>query len=124
MVFDRTFIPLPLVKKGGQFRGAGGTVNLDPVLNRAMAKAHYWQSLIDSGQVGSGSEIAKAERLDPSVVNEILRLTLLAPDIAQSIIDGNQPANLSLIWFQRNPLPLDWQKQRELMDGFKNSLYQ
>jgi hypothetical protein len=124
MDFDRTFIPLPLVKKGGQFRGAGGTVNLDPVLNRAMAKAHYWQSLIDSGQASSGSEIAKAEGIDPSVVNEILRLTLLAPDIAQSIIDGNQPANLSLIWFQRNPLPLDWQKQRELMDSFKNSLYQ
>ena len=124
MDFDRTFIPLPLVKKGGQFRRAGGTINLDPVLNRAMAKAHYWQSLIDSGQASSGSEIAKAEGIDPSVVNEILRLTLLAPDIAQSIIDGNQPANLSLIWFQRNPLPLDWQKQRELMDGFKNSLYQ
>jgi len=45
MSSTRTFIPLPLVKKGGQFRGSGDTVNHDPVLNRAMAKAYYWQSL-------------------------------------------------------------------------------
>ena len=124
MGFDRTFIPLPLVKKGGQFRGAGRVINLDPVLNRAMAKAHYWQNLIDTGQAESGSEIAKAEGIDPSVVNEIIRLTLLAPDIVQSIIDGQQPANLSLIWFQRNPLPLSWEEQCNLMNDFKINLCQ
>ncbi len=122
MSSTRTFIPLPLVKKGGQFRGSGDTVNHDPVLNRAMAKAYYWQSLINSGQAGSGSEIAKTEGVDPSVVNEILRLTLLAPDIAQEILDGQQPANLSLIWFQRNPMPLDWEKQRELMESFRSRI--
>ncbi len=124
MGFDRTFIPLHLVKKGGQFKGVGRIINLDPVLNRAMAKAHYWQNLIDTGQAESGSEIARAEGIDPSVVNEIIRLTLLAPDIVQSIIDGQQPANLSLIWFQRNPLPLDWEAQRDLMNDFKINLYQ
>jgi len=25
---------------------------------------------------------------------------------------------MSLIWFQRNPLPLDWTAQRRVVDGF------
>ena len=120
MKVSSTFIPLRLTRRGVELRLEGSLKNLDPVLNRALAKAHYWQYLLDSGMMKSGSEIARDEGLDPSVVNEILRLTLLAPDIADSIMNGQQPANLSLIWFQRHPLPLDWDQQRTLMEAIRS----
>ena len=57
-------------------------------------------------------EIARAEGLHPSVPNALMRLTLLAPDILQTLRSGRQPRWMNLIWFQRNPLPVDWEAQR------------
>lgn len=68
--------------------------------------------------VASGTDIAQREGLHHSTVNELLRLTLLEPAIIQAIPAGQQPRCLSLIWFQRNPLPLDWFEQRRVVDGF------
>lgn len=63
---------------------------------------------LDDGVVGSGSEIAQREGLQHLTVNELLRLTLLKPAIIQTILAGQQPRCMSLLWFQRNPLPTDW----------------
>ena len=68
--------------------------------------------------VGSGSEIAQREGLHHSTVNELLRLTLLEPAIIRTILAGQQPRCMSLLWFQRNPLPTDWAAQREVVTGF------
>ena len=51
-------------------------------------------------------------------MNELLRLTLLAPDIIEQLIAGRQPRRLTLMWFQRNPLPVDWQAQRDIITNF------
>lgn len=64
------------------------------------------------------TDIAQREGLHPSTVNELLRLTLLEPAIIQAILAGQQPRCMSLIWFQRNPLPLDWIEQRRVVDRF------
>ena len=68
--------------------------------------------------VGSGSDIAQREGLHHSTVNELLRLTLLQPAIIQAILVGQQPRCMSLLWFQRNPLPTDWLAQRAVVAGF------
>mgnify|MGYP003450205012 FL=1 len=81
-------------------------------------RAFYWQQLLDDGVVGSGSEIAQREGLHHSTVNELLRLRLLEPAIIQSILAGQQPRCMSLLWFQRNPLSTDWVAQREAVAGF------
>ena len=75
--------------------------------------------LIDEGMVKSGSEIARREGLYPSTVNGLLRLTLLAPDIVEMLLEGRQPRRLTLIWFQRNRLPVDWQAQRDIIARFR-----
>ena len=80
--------------------------------------AFYWQQLLDDGVVGSGSEIAHREGLHHSTVNELLRLRPLEPAIIQSILAGQQPRCMSLLWFQRNPLSTDWVAQREAVAGF------
>jgi hypothetical protein len=39
-----------------------------------------------------------------------LRLTLLAPDIVERILDGRPTAGLARLW---EPFPAEWEKQRE-----------
>lgn len=88
-------------------------------LLEGIARAFYWQHLLDTGTMPSGSAIARAEKLHHSVVNELLRLTLLAPDIIEQFMAGRQPRRLTLMWFQRNRLVLDWQAQRQFMASFE-----
>jgi hypothetical protein len=38
-------------------------------------------------------------------------LTLLAPDIVESIMDGRQPAELGVHWLRRG-IPVEWEEQR------------
>lgn len=73
--------------------------NIDQSLLVALARALCWQQLLDDSVVGSGSKIAQREGLHHSTVNELLRLTLLEPAIIQSILAGQQPRRMSLLWF-------------------------
>jgi hypothetical protein len=82
----------------------------------ALTRAFYWQQLLADGVVGS--DIAQREGLHHSTVNELLRLTLLEPAIIQSILAGQQPRCMSLLWFQRHPLPTAWVAQREVLAKF------
>ncbi len=91
---------------------------IDQTLLVALTRAFYWQQLLDDGVVGSGSEIAQREDLHHSTVNELVRRTPLEPAIIQSVLAGQQPKCMSLLWFQRNPLPTDWVAQREVVAGF------
>ena len=123
-----TFIPLKIRKRGGskvvvrpdgqvEAPGKVATQHDQPLLV-ALTRAFYWQQLLDDGVVGSGSEIARREGLHHSTVNELLRLTLLEPAIIQAILAGQQPRCMSLLFFQRNPLPTDWVAQRKVVAGF------
>jgi hypothetical protein len=40
--------------------------------------------------------LARAEKINPSYVSRILRLTLLAPTLVDAILDGWQPESLTL----------------------------
>lgn len=123
-----TFIPLKIMKRGGSkvVARTGGAVEspgkvasqIDQPLLVTLTRAFYWQQLLDDGVVGSGSEIAQREGLHHSTVNELLRLTLLEPAIIQTILAGRQPQCMSLLWFQRDPLPTDWVAQRAVVTAF------
>ena len=108
-----------VVRPDGQVDAPGHVATQhDPPLLVALTRAFYWQQLLDDGVVASGSEIAQREGLHHSTVNELLRLTLLEPAIIQAILAGKQPRCMSLLWFQRNPLPTDWVAQREVVAAF------
>jgi len=49
--------------------------------------------------------------LDASLVGRTVRLTLLAPDIVDAILDGQEPEGLSLKELY-GQLPLLWEEQR------------
>jgi len=77
----------------------------------ALARAHHWQELIDEGQYASITELAEALKLDRSYVGRILRLTLLAPDIIEAILRGDEPSGLSLARLTKE-IPVLWTEQR------------
>ena len=114
-----SFVPLTYSRRGVQRLATTSTVAHDTTFLVGLSRAFYWKSLLDTGVMKSGSEIAKNEGLHHSVVNELMRLTLLAPDIITQLMSGTQPRQLNLMWFQRNRLPVDWQAQRTIIDGFK-----
>ena len=95
----------------GQLNGEYMDKSSQIALFQGLARAHYWQRLLDAGEVRSGSEIAQLEELDPSTVNELLRLTLLDPSLVMDILEGKQPQQVSMMWLTRNALPDLWHEQ-------------
>ena len=61
------------------------------------------------GQFGTLAELADDERISRSYVCRVLRLTLLAPDIVERILDGRPTPELTQ--FLR-PFPVEWEQQR------------
>lgn len=86
----------------------------DETLIRALARAHRWKRLLEEGRYRSAGEIAEAEGITRSFVNRLLRLTLLAPDMQEAILDGRQPKGMQLEELTR-ATPMEWREQRKLL---------
>ena len=85
----------------------------DPLVT-ALARAFHWQELIDSGRYASVTELAEALDVDRSYVGRIMRLALLAPDIVEAVVRGEEPSGLSLERLTKR-LPMLWSEQREML---------
>ena len=88
----------------------------DPALVKALARAFRWKRMLDEGHYVSISEIASVEKIDRGYVGSLLRLTLLAPDVIQTIMDGRQHVGLGLPALLK-VLPAEWSQQREMIAG-------
>ena len=77
----------------------------------AIARACHWQELIDTGRYRTITELAEALQVDRGYVSRMLRLTLLAPDIVEAVVRGEEPSGLSLERLTKR-LPLLWEIQR------------
>ena len=120
-------IPVTFVQRGGRKQivvpvGAEDWIAevrtlLAHAIVTAVAKAHHWRALLEDGEFASAAELAKTSKVNESYLCRVLRLTLLAPDIVEAILDGRQPSTLELKDLLR-PFPLEWQAQRKLW-GFR-----
>ena len=68
----------------------------DITLIKAVARAFRWLRMLETGRFATITELAAAEKINASYVSRILRLTLLAPDIVEAILDGRQPEGMTL----------------------------
>jgi hypothetical protein len=119
-------VPMTFRKRGGRKlviapNGADAWVlpraRIDNTMVKALARAHRWKKQLDSGRFQTVQDLAEAEKINPSYIARVLRLTLLAPDIVEAILDGRQPAGLQLDDLLA-PFPVEWARQREaLVDG-------
>ena len=87
---------------------------IDSTLVKAVARAHRWKRLLEQGEYGSLTELARAEKINLSYVGRVLRLTLLAPDIVEAILDGRQPPTWQLELLLK-PFSADWSEQRRAL---------
>jgi len=86
----------------------------DPLI-LAIARAHRWKELLEIGRYADITELAQTMGVNASYVGRLLNLTLLAPDIIETILLGRDPGGLSLERLYR--LPLAWEEQRRAL-GF------
>jgi hypothetical protein len=82
----------------------------DGTLVKALARAWQWQRMLENGECGSLAELSAAERISRSYICRVLRLTLLAPDIIERVMDGGPTAGLARLL---EPFPVEWERQRE-----------
>ena len=95
-------------------------VKRDETLVKALARAYAWFEDIRTGRIADLSKTATREKLPRSYVQAHLPLAFLAPKIVRAILDGKQPADLSLKQLMyRTDLPVDWASQTSQL-GFVN----
>jgi len=80
----------------------------------SVARAFRWQEMIETGEADSNTALARRLRLDQSYIARTIRLTSLAPDLVEAVLDGQEHDGLSLRSLRRD-LPLAWEKQRRLL---------
>ena len=77
---------------------------------KALARAFRWRKMLDEGAFGTLEDLARAKRVNVTYMSRIVRLTLLAPDLVETILDGQQPAELQLDDLLAG-FPLEWVMQ-------------
>jgi ParB-like chromosome segregation protein Spo0J len=83
---------------------------------KPIARALRWREMLENGTHATIAEIGAAEKINESYVGRVLRLTLLAPDIVEAILNGRQPTELKLEDLLKR-FPVGWREQRaEMLD--------
>ena len=101
---------------------AATTGGLDAPMIKTLGKAFYWKRLIDEGVYPTTADLARALKVETGWAAEVLRMTMLAPDIVEAIFEGRQPRHLNLhtLRGRQDLLPRDWAEQRRLL-GFPDA---
>ena len=86
----------------------------DDLLTKALARAFRWKVRLEDGTYCTIKELAEAEKFNPSYAERILKLSLLAPDIMEAILD--QRAGALTVEGLAKPLPASWTEQRRVLD--------
>jgi hypothetical protein len=110
-------VPFRIVKRGGKKemqmpKGATHSRRTDNTLVKALARAFRWKRMLESGEFATIAELAEREGIAASYMTRVLRLTLLAPDIVEAILDGNQGSEVTLARVLE-AFPVEWSEQRD-----------
>ena len=114
-------IPMRIQRRGGSKIAVGPQgqsplhkAAVDPALSSALIRAESWKRKLLAGEADSLESIAKAEGVKAAYAARLIRTALLAPDLKQAILDGDQPEGLTLQKVMTLDVPLDWDAQRRL----------
>ncbi len=113
-------VPFKIRKRGGRKQIitpdgvpvlAAPRARIDSAFVKALARAFRWRKLLETGVYGTIEDLARAERINPSYVSRVLRLTLLAPEIVEAVLDGREPEGVTLADAMTG-VPVVWEDQR------------
>ena len=93
--------------------GATEPRRTDSALIKALARAFRWKRMLESGEYATISDLAQKEGIAFTYMARLMRLSLLSPEIVDAIMNGSQPAGVTLANLM-DPFPLQWEEQRAL----------
>lgn len=94
------------------------TSNPDPALIKLVARAHLPKVELERSEVASIKEFAAKYDMDHGDAKNLIPLCYLAPSIIEDILNGRQPAELTVSRLRSaNSLPVLWSEQRKQL-GF------
>ncbi|WP_407947263.1 hypothetical protein [Phaeovulum vinaykumarii] len=113
-------VPFRVVKRGGRKemvlpQGAAQAPKPDNTLVKALARAFRWKRMLESGDFVTVAELAAREGIAVSYLARVLRLTQLAPDLVEAILDGQQGPGVTLARLMGS-FPAPWTEQRIALD--------
>ena len=83
----------------------------DPTLVSALIRAEAWKRRLLDGEAANLATIATAEGVTAAYIARMVRLAFLAPHLKRQILEGRQPAALTLQHLMTRPIPLAWEQQ-------------
>jgi hypothetical protein len=92
--------------------GEGGAEDVQAGADHGVVHRIAGGMFLDAFEIYLQREIATVEKIDRGYMGNILRLTLLAPDIVEAILDRRQSAGLGLPALLK-PFPVEWERQRD-----------
>ena len=109
-------VPFRIVKRGGRKEmqlpeGVAHSRRTDNTLVKALARAFRWKRMLESGEFATIAELAEREGIAFTYMARLMRLSLLAPEIVDAIMEGRHPESVTLANMM-DPFPLDWKEQR------------
>jgi DNA invertase Pin-like site-specific DNA recombinase len=102
-------IPWSLPRRGCELLGRCSSSRRDPVLIRALRTAH---AMLDHDRSGR-PYLSRVP--GPRYQRRLARLAFLSPRIQAAIIEGRQPAALTLEYLVRHKLPIAWHEQERFV---------
>ena len=114
-------VPFRIVKRGGRKEmvlppdASAARPRSDNTLIKALGRAFRWKRMMESGQFATTAELAEREGIAVTYMTRVLRLDLLAPNIDEAILDGQQGPDVTLARLLE-PFPALWQQH---LDHFR-----
>ena len=110
-------VPFRLIKRGGRKEmhlpnEASSTSKMDNTLVKALARAFRWKRILETGEFTTIVELADREGIAPSYITRVMRLSLLAPNIVEAILDSGQNPEMTLAQILE-PFPAEWVAQQD-----------
>jgi hypothetical protein len=93
----RVFVPLTVRRRNGRPRilppqnsGDHQCRTQDPHILKALGRAWAWRRKLESGEMATVSDIAKAEKMTDRFVSRTMRLAYLSPEVLERLLIGRE----------------------------------
>jgi site-specific DNA recombinase len=104
---------------GHQLVSSAPAARVDRSLLKALAWARDLRRRLENGT--PLNKLAREDGRSRPYVSTLIRLAYLSPDITRAIVNGTQPARLTLADLMSKDIPLDWAAQRRNFGFFQQT---
>lgn len=95
-------VPFVIRKRGGRkvidlpIGATPERPRVDNTMLKALARAFRWKRMLESGEFATSGDLAAKERIAPSYMTRVMRMTLLPPAMVEAIVAGRQGPEVTL----------------------------